>query len=57
MRGGAHDPMSREELEAKFTGNMLYGGFSEARAAAFKQAAAATFKAANLARFAGFELS
>jgi 2-methylcitrate dehydratase PrpD len=57
MRGGAHDPMSREELEAKFSGNMLYGGFSEARADAFREAAAEAFKAANLARFPGFELS
>jgi 2-methylcitrate dehydratase PrpD len=57
MRGGAFDPLPREELEAKFTGNMLYGGFDKAQAAAFQKAAASTFAAGDLGTFKGFALS
>jgi hypothetical protein len=33
MRGGASEPLSRAELEAKFTANARAGGWSEARIA------------------------
>jgi 2-methylcitrate dehydratase PrpD len=32
IRGGVHEPLSREELERKFRGNARYGGWSDARA-------------------------
>jgi 2-methylcitrate dehydratase PrpD len=32
IRGGVHEPLSREELERKFRGNARYGGWTEARA-------------------------
>jgi 2-methylcitrate dehydratase PrpD len=57
MRGGSHDPLSREELEGKFTGNMLYGGFSVGEAAAFQQATAKVFAEKDLSKFTGFHLS
>jgi 2-methylcitrate dehydratase PrpD len=56
MRGGAHDPLPREELAAKFTGNMLYGGFSPEQAEAFKNAAGDVYGAADLGKFTGFRL-
>jgi 2-methylcitrate dehydratase PrpD len=31
IRGGVHAPLSREELEAKFSGNTTYGGWTPAR--------------------------
>lgn len=57
MRGGAFDPLSREELEAKFAGNMLYGGFDKKQASAFQNAAASAFSADDLGAFNGFALS
>ncbi len=33
MRGGAHDPLTRAEIESKFAGNTRVGGWSEARIA------------------------
>ncbi|BCJ90445.1 MmgE/Prp family protein [Terrihabitans soli] len=57
MRGGAHDPLTRGELEGKFTGNMLYGGLSGAQAVTFKKSVAETFKAGDLSKFTGFRLS
>jgi len=32
IRGGVHEPLTREELERKFHGNARYGGWSDARA-------------------------
>lgn len=57
MRGGAHDPLPRKEFEAKFTGNMLYGGFSKTQAEAFRKAAAEAFGASDLGKFTGFRVS
>ena len=54
MRGGAHDPLPREELEAKFVGNVLYGGFDRATADRLKAASATAFSAPDLSRFPGF---
>jgi 2-methylcitrate dehydratase PrpD len=35
IRGGAKEPLAREEIESKFRGNARYGGWDEARAARF----------------------
>jgi 2-methylcitrate dehydratase PrpD len=35
IRGGVHEPLSREELEQKFRGNAAWGGWSRARAERF----------------------
>ncbi|HET7201367.1 MAG TPA: MmgE/PrpD family protein, partial [Burkholderiales bacterium] len=35
IRGGMHEPLSREELERKFRSNARYGGWDDARAARF----------------------
>jgi 2-methylcitrate dehydratase PrpD len=57
MRGGAHDPLPREELEAKFVGNVLYGGFDRKIADRLKTASATLFTAPDLSRFTGFSVS
>ncbi len=33
MRGGASEPLTRAEIEAKFTGNARIGGWDDARIA------------------------
>lgn len=38
MRGGAHEPLTDEELEAKFRDNLLFGGWDSRRATQFRQA-------------------
>jgi 2-methylcitrate dehydratase PrpD len=35
IRGGRHEPLSREDVEEKFRGNCAYGGWSPAQAQAF----------------------
>lgn len=35
IRGGAHEPLSRGEIEAKYLGNCEYGGWTRARAQQF----------------------
>ncbi len=35
IRGGMHEPLSREELERKFRGNAAYGGWNDALASEF----------------------
>jgi 2-methylcitrate dehydratase PrpD len=57
MRGGAHDPLPREELEAKFVGNVLYGGFDRKVADKMKTASSSLFAAPDLSRFSGFAVS
>ena len=37
MRGGARDPLSPAELQAKFVDNLIYGGWSEAQAQEARQ--------------------
>ena len=34
MRGGAHEPLTRADIEEKFLLNARHGGWSDARAAA-----------------------
>lgn len=53
MRGGAHDPLPPEEFEAKFVGNVLYGGFDEAVASRLKAASTELFKQSNLSNYTG----
>ena len=43
IRGGVHDPLSRDEIERKFRGNVAYGGWTEARANEFLQYARKIF--------------
>lgn len=57
MRGGAHDPLPRPELEAKFSGNMRYGGFDAEQAENFRNAAGTAFAVTDLGAFGGFRLS
>jgi hypothetical protein len=39
IRGGAQEPLSRAEIEAKFLGNCEYGGWEKDRARRFLDAA------------------
>jgi 2-methylcitrate dehydratase PrpD len=43
MRGGAHEPLSRQDIEDKFMLNARHGGYDAARARAALQAAADLF--------------
>ena len=46
LRGGAHEPLSRADVEEKFRGNCAYGGWSAAQADAFLAWAKNAFGAA-----------
>jgi hypothetical protein len=43
MRGGVLDPLSREDIEDKFRGNVTHGGWSRARADEFLKFASTAF--------------
>jgi 2-methylcitrate dehydratase PrpD len=43
IRGGAHEPLSRDEIEEKFRGNAEFGGWSRQRADAFLKTAPSFF--------------
>ncbi len=43
IRGGVHEPLSREDIERKFRGNVAYGGWSEQRADQFLRFARTVF--------------
>ena len=43
IRGGVHEPLSREEIEQKFRGNAQYGGWSESNAGRFLPYAKSAF--------------
>jgi 2-methylcitrate dehydratase PrpD len=45
IRGGAHEPLSRAEIEDKFRGNCAFGGWSNDRAEAFLRAVPKFFDA------------
>jgi hypothetical protein len=53
MRGGARDPLSQAELEAKFVDNCLHGGWDRPRAEAARLALASLFAAPDMAALAG----
>ena len=43
IRGGVNDPLTREDIENKFRGNIAFGGWSEAQATQFLQFARGLF--------------
>jgi hypothetical protein len=45
IRGGAHEPLTRGEIEDKFRGNCAFGGWSGERADAFLKAVPGFFDA------------
>ena len=54
IRGGVHEPLSRDDLERKFRGNVAYGGWSEQRADQFLKFAAGAFNSRiDLSSFRG----
>jgi 2-methylcitrate dehydratase PrpD len=54
MRGGVHDPVPAEELQAKFADNALYGGWSKTQADALQTWVNTAFDATSLADAAKF---
>ena len=48
LRGGAAEPLTRDEIEAKFRANCRAGGWEEARAGDFLRFAAGAFAAGRL---------
>jgi 2-methylcitrate dehydratase PrpD len=54
MRGGVHDPLSTEELQAKFVDNARYGGWDITKADALRAWADGAFKDASLSGVAAF---
>ena len=54
IRGGSHEPLSREDIELKFRGNAAYGGWSKQRADQFLKFASSAFDGKfDLAAFRG----
>src|SRR6266850_597027 len=54
IRGGVHEPLTREEIERKFRSNATYGGWDTARADGFLQFARNVFdKPVDLSGFRG----
>jgi 2-methylcitrate dehydratase PrpD len=54
MRGGAHEPLTRKDIEAKFLLNARHGGYDDARAQAALKAAAGVFDGrVNLSALSG----
>jgi len=43
IRGGVHEPLSREDIERKFRGNARHGGWDDALAGRFLRFAAGAF--------------
>jgi 2-methylcitrate dehydratase PrpD len=56
MRGGAHAPLSTDEVETKFVDNALYGGWERARAEALREWSRAAFASPNLSTLAEFRV-
>jgi 2-methylcitrate dehydratase PrpD len=54
MRGGARQPLSAAEVEAKFMDNARYGGWSAAQATALRDYVASLFQQTSLAGLAAF---
>jgi 2-methylcitrate dehydratase PrpD len=54
IRGGVHEPLTRQDLEQKFLGNARYGGWDAARAERFLQFARGAFgRPVSLSEFRG----
>jgi len=56
MRGGAREPLSREEILAKFRANTQYGGWVDSQADALAQWCEGLFDAPNLAGIENFRV-
>jgi 2-methylcitrate dehydratase PrpD len=56
MRGGAHAPLSTEELEAKFMDNVLYGGWNRASGERLRRLSRDLFAETTLAGLSGCRL-
>ncbi|HTI87331.1 MAG TPA: hypothetical protein VL966_12055 [Alphaproteobacteria bacterium] len=54
MRGGAHAPLTTDEIEAKFADNAMYGGWDRPRAEALRAWSRLAFTAPNLAALGEF---
>jgi 2-methylcitrate dehydratase PrpD len=54
LRGGAREPLSRAELEAKFRANLAFAGWPDGRADALMTFCAGLFDAENLSGLANF---
>jgi hypothetical protein len=54
MRGGAHAPMTSEEVEAKFLDNALYGGWDQATADKLARLSRSVFSLSKLDTVAEF---
>jgi 2-methylcitrate dehydratase PrpD len=54
MRGGAHAPLTTDEIEAKFLDNALYGGWERARAEVLRAWSQTALTAGSLAAVAEF---
>jgi 2-methylcitrate dehydratase PrpD len=54
MRGGVHDPLSTEELQAKFVDNARYGGWDRGRADTLRAWADSAFQDASVSGVAVF---
>ncbi len=54
IRGGVHEPLTRADIERKFTGNAVHGGWDAARAHAFLEGVGSFFaRPVNLAAWRG----
>jgi len=54
IRGGVHEPLSGDDVERKFRGNVRHGGWDEARAERFLRFARRAFDAPpDLSEFRG----
>jgi 2-methylcitrate dehydratase PrpD len=54
LRGGRREPLTADELRAKFRANCAFGGWAEARTTALEEFCAGAFDAANVKGLAAF---
>ena len=54
MRGGAHAPMTTQEIETKCVDNALYGGWTQAQADALRKLSGGLFASKDLAALTEF---
>jgi hypothetical protein len=54
LRGGAHEALSAEELDAKFRANCAFGGWDAARTEALAAFCADAYEADDLSGLAAF---
>ena len=56
MRGGAHEPLPAEELDAKFMDNVVYGGWPRERGERFRRMSCDLFSQPTLDALTEFRL-